>query len=408
MAYDDCSRYRSEAVDLVLGDLPGDRRAALVAHIEVCRGCRREVAALNATLDALSAATVPVEPGYGFVERVLDAAERDPALAALTSSGAGWVPEVAGAGWAPGTGPSAVPVGAGAGRRPHRGARRPVAAVMRRRQTLLSLTAVTILLAVLASGSGSWWFAGPAIAGAVLDVAYLGLVMAVTHLKAREELAGGLAADDGWWRQLLPAAGRAAPPEPAAGAVPTPALTASVPASVDDLALARFVLSYFTGWLLMPVVALIAVVRGDLTGVEQSPVLGRIVALQRQGRSQSLRLLAAGATTVAVASGGTLAVVVAPGMASAATSVPAAQAPAATSVPGAQSPAATSVPAAQAPAASPYVPGSTSSTGSTNLAVTYLAQLNAVTETAAPGSPPPATSPPDASPDIPQPGADGQ
>ncbi len=389
MAYEDCSQYRSEAVDLVLGDLPGDRRAQVVAHIEGCRGCSREVAALNATLDALSAATLPVEPRYGFVEGVLAAAERDPALAALTSAEARWVPEAAGAGWVAAPGVPDHPVRAASGR-PRREARRPVAVVMRRRRTLLGLTGLTILLAVLAAGSGSWVFAGSAIAFAVLDVAYLGLVMAVTHLKAREELTGGLAADDGWWRQLVPAPGRSASPDPAAGAAPVPALTAVAPVSVDDLALARFVLSYFTGWLLMPVVALIAVVRGDLTGVEQSPVLGRIVALQRQGRSQSLRLLAAGATTVAVASGGTLAAVVAPSMASAATAVPAAHAAAA---PAAAAP--------SGPAAGPYAPSSTFSAASTDLTVTYLAQLSPVTDEAASGSPSPA-----APPDTARPGAD--
>ncbi len=274
---------------------------------------------MNSTVDSVSAVAAPVEPGSGFIDRVLAAADRDPALASL-----GLRPAAR----------SAVPA---------RPVRRPVAVVMRRRRTLLGLTGLTALAAVAAIGSGSWVLAGLAILFAGLDVAYLTLVIAMTHLKARDELTASRAADDCWWLELQPAA-RLSVPEPEAA----PAV------SLGELDLGRFVLSYFTGWLLMPVVGVIALVRGDLAGVEQSPVLGRIVAVQRQGRAQSLRLLVAGATTVAVAGGGAVgAAILAPGMASAAV-----------------------------PAQTQYAPVEAPSgiAAEHGLAITYLAQLNDVVE----------------------------
>jgi hypothetical protein len=314
---------RDEAVSFVLGDLPGDARATMVAHLEGCGGCRREVADLNAALDSVSVLTAPVEPHPGFVDRVLAAADRDPALAPAR--------------------PVTVLVGASAP------GRRPVAVVMRRRRTLLGLSGITALLAVIALGSGSWAVAALAIFSAVLEAAYLSLIIAVTHLKARDELTLAATADESWWRELPPV-------RPLLVEQPAPLPEARV----GELDLAHFVVSYFTGWLLMPVVAVIGLVRGDLTGVEQSPVLGRIVALQRQGRSHSLRLLVAGATTVAVAGGGT-AMALAPGVASAATPAPAHS----TAVD--QSPGVVSEHPIQ-------------QVGGDGLAVTYLAQLNQLSE----------------------------
>ena len=118
-----------------------------------------------------------------------------------------------------------------------------------------------------------------------------------TRTRARSELVAARPADDVWWRGLEPIEASAAAP------VVDPSEASTV--ALDNTALTRFVVSYFTGWLLTPVVATIGLVRGDLSGVEQSSVLGRILALQRQGRAQSLRLLAAGVTTVVVAGGGT-------------------------------------------------------------------------------------------------------
>src|SRR5438270_1127372 len=259
-----------EAASFVLGDMAGGRRAEVVAHLDSCPACRREVAGLNAILDSISAATAPVAPGPGFVQAVLARADADPTLGAAPAA-------LDGAGeWSAG--------------------RLPVTVVMRRRRTLLSLTAAALLLVIAAVGSGSWLLYGLAVAAALLDAAYLSLVIAVTHTRARAELADRRPVDELWWRGAEPVANPAPPFEPA----PEAAVV-----SVDDAALLRFLLSHSTGWLLTPVVAVIWLLRGDLTGPEQSPVLARIVSLQRQGRAQSLRLLAAGATTVAVAGGGT-------------------------------------------------------------------------------------------------------
>jgi LysM repeat protein/anti-sigma factor ChrR (cupin superfamily) len=311
--FDQCALFEHEAAAFVLGDLPGDRRAEMVAHLQACSPCRREVAGLNAALDSMSVVTRPVEPGPGFVDSVLAAAEATlapaPATARVTRIGP------------------------------------PVTVVMRRRRTLLGLTGATFLLAAVAAGSASWAVSSLAIASAVLLVTYLGLVIAVTHTQAREELAATLPVDDCWWGGFEPVTVSSLPP--AEELVATPVV------AVDNMSLVRFVGSYFAGWMLTPVVALIALVRGDLAGVEQSPVLGRIVALQRQGRAQSLRLLAAGATSVAVAGGATM--VVAPGLASAATSAP-------------------------TYAVHSGDPGAANSAGQ-GAAVSYLAQLNGITGT---------------------------
>jgi LysM repeat protein len=256
-----CLRFEDEAVSFVLGDLDGAVRARMVSHLDSCSPCRREVAALNTAVDVISASTTPVEPSPGFVGRVLASAEEHyltPPLAA----------------------PS-----------------RPVPVVVRRRRTLLSLSAVTAALAVAGVEAHSLTLSVLAAFAAALALAYLGLIVAVTRTKARSELATAWPADDVWWRGLEPIESTAAAPAAERSAAPTVAL--------DNAVLARFVVSYFTGWLLTPVVAAIGLVRGDLSDVEQSPVLGRVVALQRQGRAQSLRLLAAGVTTVVVAGGGT-------------------------------------------------------------------------------------------------------
>jgi hypothetical protein len=291
VAFDQCSRFEPDTASFVLGDLPGDRRAEMVAHLGGCSPCRRDVDALNAALDSISAVTVPVPPSPGFVESVLAAAESTLAPAAV---------------------PALVNPALVSPARPRvTGVQRPVAVVMRRRRTLLGLSGATLLLAAIALGSASWAVSALAIFFAVLEVAYIGLVVALTHTKARDELAASLPVNECWWSELEPVG--------PAGPGPVPDMIATPVVAVDNMALVHFAASYFAGWVLTPVVALIGLVRGDLTGLEHSPVLTRIVALQRQGRAQSLRLLAAGATTVAVAGGGTVAtMVVAPGVASAA------------------------------------------------------------------------------------------
>src|SRR5581483_2556098 len=128
-------------------------RGLVVAHLDSCSQCRREVATLNSALDSISAATVPVEPGPAFVDGVLSLGEQHQLLLRPAPR------------------------------------RAPVPVVIRRRRTLLTLSAVTCLMAILAVGAHSWVLTGLGIFFAVLEVAYLGLVMAVAHTKARDELA---------------------------------------------------------------------------------------------------------------------------------------------------------------------------------------------------------------------------
>lgn len=318
MASDLCIDYQEDAVSFVLGDIPAERRTRMVGHLDGCGTCRREVSTLVEALDAISATVRPIAPSAGFVDRVLAAAEPFVPPEPLPVTEPASVPD-----------PHFIPylltwpaVSAGrseAGARP----RRPVAVVMRRRRTLLTLTAATAAFALMAVGLNSWVLLGLAVSCAVLQASYLALVIRVTHTKARYDMSSAFrlgtadpscpadpAEDESYWLQLetdlrLDAGGHDAP---------SPTV---VP--VGNTALLRFVAAYFVGWLLTPVVAAIALIRGDLTGIEPSGLLGRIVDLQRRGRAQSLKLLVAGATTVAVAGGGAATMLAAPGLAAAAT-----------------------------------------------------------------------------------------
>ena len=300
MDFDVCARYEEEAASLVLADLPAELRADAVAHLDSCGPCRREVAALAATVDSISAATVPVSPSAGFVDRVLAAAD----AAGLTGAP---TPAVGAEPLAVGAEPLAV------GAEPLTAGQRPVTVVLRRRRTVATLTGAAAVLAVLGLAFQTWLLLGFAVVAGTLDLAYLSLVFRVAHTRARDDVINVLeaqwAADDDYWRRLevemLPSA---AAEEPSATAV----------VAVRNRTLVRFVAAYFLGWALTPVVEIIRLLRGDLAGIEQSRLLGHVVALQRKGRAQSLRLLVAGATTVAVAGGGAASVLIAPGLAAAA------------------------------------------------------------------------------------------
>ena len=301
MASDTCVDHRDEAAALVLGDTPGERRTRVLSHLDGCAACRREVSALAETLDSISAAVAPVEPSPGFVERVLAAA--DPLLAGEPAT----------------AGEQVLWTHTGSLSRSEAGARprRPVAVVMRRRRTVLALTAVTAAFTLMAVGLYSAVLVALAGLSAGLEIAYLFLVIRVTHTRARYDISSAFRVttepayeDESYWLRLETDLRL----EPAGAEVADPPV---VP--VGNSALLRFVAAYFVGWMLTPVVAAIALIRGDLAGIEDSPLLGRIVALQRRGRGQSLKLLVAGATTVAVAGGGAATVLASPGLAAAAT-----------------------------------------------------------------------------------------
>jgi LysM repeat protein len=193
---------------------------------------------------------------------------------------------------------------------------RPMTVLLRRRRTVAILTGTSAVLALLGLAFDTWILLGPAIVAAALDVAYLALILAVAYGNARHDLVSVFEArrvsNHTDWDTYLGDLGLELLPTATVDDPGAPPVVA-----VGSTALVRFILSYFLGWVLTPLVVGIRLVRGDLTGLERSPLLERIVALQQQGRRHSLKLLVAGATTVAVAGGGA-AVMVAPGLAAAA------------------------------------------------------------------------------------------
>jgi Putative zinc-finger len=68
----DCSEAGSMLDELALDVLPGDRRAALLNHLEECPGCRRLLDELSETSDALLLAGPVAAPPAGFEDRVLE------------------------------------------------------------------------------------------------------------------------------------------------------------------------------------------------------------------------------------------------------------------------------------------------------------------------------------------------
>ena len=67
----DCSEADSMLDELALDVLPGDRRAALLAHVAECPNCRHLLDQLSETADALLLAGPVTTPSSGFDDRVL-------------------------------------------------------------------------------------------------------------------------------------------------------------------------------------------------------------------------------------------------------------------------------------------------------------------------------------------------
>jgi hypothetical protein len=67
----DCSDADLMLDELALDVLPGDRRAALLAHVEDCPNCRRLLDQLTETADDLLVAGPAAAPPEGFEDRVL-------------------------------------------------------------------------------------------------------------------------------------------------------------------------------------------------------------------------------------------------------------------------------------------------------------------------------------------------
>jgi hypothetical protein len=67
----DCSEIEGQLDEFALGLLPGDERAAVLAHLEACPACRGIVDVLSEAADELLLAAPQAEPSPGFAEAVL-------------------------------------------------------------------------------------------------------------------------------------------------------------------------------------------------------------------------------------------------------------------------------------------------------------------------------------------------
>ena len=68
----DCSEADTMVAELALDVLPGDQRAALLAHVEQCPNCRQLLDELTETADDLLLAGPAATPPSGFEDRVLE------------------------------------------------------------------------------------------------------------------------------------------------------------------------------------------------------------------------------------------------------------------------------------------------------------------------------------------------
>lgn len=66
-----CAEVEDLAAELSLGILPGDQRAAVLAHLDGCPDCRTLVGKLSDTADALLLLAPEVDPPAGFAQRVI-------------------------------------------------------------------------------------------------------------------------------------------------------------------------------------------------------------------------------------------------------------------------------------------------------------------------------------------------
>ncbi|MHB8506721.1 MAG: LysM peptidoglycan-binding domain-containing protein, partial [Acidimicrobiales bacterium] len=185
-----------------------------------------------------------------------------------------------------------------------------VRVAVRRRRSGAVLVAVFAVLAVAAGTTGSAGVWAAAAAAGALGVGYAGLVMRLRRLATEREMALAFVRDSGFDWERYEAELRSERVAAADG-------TAGSEVSVGDRDLARFVAAYILGWLVTPLVAVARLAGGDVGDLRDHPVLARLVEVQQGGRTQSLRLLAAG--VVATAGVGTVGGLVGPAVASAST-----------------------------------------------------------------------------------------
>src|SRR5437588_13078308 len=66
-----CAELRELAPELALGPLPGDQRAAAIAHLAHCGECQLRVEELSDAADSLLLACPEADPPRGFARRVV-------------------------------------------------------------------------------------------------------------------------------------------------------------------------------------------------------------------------------------------------------------------------------------------------------------------------------------------------
>jgi anti-sigma factor RsiW len=69
----DCAELIEDAPELAAGNLTGEERAVVIAHLATCPSCQHEVNALTTVTDRLLLLAPSVEPPAGFEQRVLAA-----------------------------------------------------------------------------------------------------------------------------------------------------------------------------------------------------------------------------------------------------------------------------------------------------------------------------------------------
>jgi anti-sigma factor RsiW len=67
-----CEQVAAAAPELALGILPGDERAAALAHLDDCPSCQQEVGSMVGLTDTLLLLTPTAQPPAGFEQRVLE------------------------------------------------------------------------------------------------------------------------------------------------------------------------------------------------------------------------------------------------------------------------------------------------------------------------------------------------
>lgn len=167
-----------------------------------------------------------------------------------------------------------------------------VRVAVRRRRSGAVLVATFVVLAAIGAATGSAGVLAAAAAVAVLGAGYATLVLRLLRLAAEREMALGFGAPSAFDWAAFEAELR---DERVAGAGGEP--VSEVRVGHGDLA--RFLLAYFLGRLVTPLLVIARLAGGDVDDLRGHPVLTRLVEVQETGRNQSLRLLAAGVVATA-------------------------------------------------------------------------------------------------------------